>query len=84
MHQFYCQKRDSQQRVEYQARKHTLRLPKTNNTITESVPVQVRFFTDRDKERLHVSLSVADAILLKLGKKAQDLDLIAIPETDEN
>lgn len=83
MHRFHCAKRDKDERYEYAARKHTLHSPKRNNTVTQNVPVQFKFYIDREKEHLHVSASFGDEVLLKLADKARELGHVVLPSIDE-
>lgn len=85
MHRHYCALRDPDERVEYQNLKHTLRVPR-QNVITETLPVEVTFYTDRDRERLHIKFAVkdSDAAMLRLGRKAEDMGLIQLPKLEDD
>lgn len=82
MHQHYCAERNPDDRLQYQHRKHTLRVPGKNSRLETNVPVQVRFYTDRDRERLHMQFSFADSTLLKFGRVARDMKLIELSEEE--
>jgi hypothetical protein len=84
MHRHYCQNRSPDDRKIYKTAKHTLRLPAKNSSVDVNVPVTARFLTDRDRERLHVTVSISDSVLINLGKQAAQLGLVVFREDDED
>jgi len=78
IHRYYCKGRNAEQRATWTKRKHSLRLPTRNNTIDlVNVPARVTFFTDRERERLHITISATDEALLMLGQRAVGMGVVA-------